>query len=150
MNLDKNRHKTQTSLGSTFPPSQLRVDASFSQRVLNRVLCPYQKAKNLALGQKRLIRLLEISWHNLSLITLNLRYHDTSSFKQGKPQVNEAPSANKISLLRSQESIRRRNAASLRKKKSDFQNNCLTWGFCHVAFFFFLKCNKASKSDNRD
>lgn len=98
MNLDKNHHKTQTSLGSTFPPSQLRVDASFSQRVLNRVICPYQKAKILALGQKRLIGLLEINWHNLSLITLNLRSHDTSSIKQGMPQVHDAPSGKQDQL----------------------------------------------------
>lgn len=136
MNLDKNHHKTQTSLGSAFPSSQLRVDASFSQRVLNRVLWPYQKATNLALGQKRLIWLLEISWHNLSLITLNLRQHDTLSFKQGKPQVNDAPLGKQDHLTQVTGKYQG-NCSIFKKKKSDFQNSCLMCGFCNVAFFFF-------------
>lgn len=121
MSLDQNSNKTQTSLESISSPSQLLAYASFSSRVLNRVLCPYQKAKNLALDLKRLIRPLEISWHNLSLITLNFRYCDTSSLKPSKPQVNGTPS---FRQTKSAYLLRRRNAASLRRK-SDFQNSCL-------------------------
>lgn len=85
MSLNKNNPKTQTLLVSTSSPPQFIVYETASYRVLDRVLGPDQKAKNLALALKRPIRPLDISWHNVSLIIIILRYCDTSSFQYGKP-----------------------------------------------------------------
>lgn len=67
MSPNKNNGKTQTSLASTFSPTQFIVYERVSLTE-SWTRC-YQEAKNLALALKRPIRPLDISWLNFSLIT---------------------------------------------------------------------------------
>lgn len=85
---------------------------SFPQRVLGRTLFAYQKAKIMAPALKRSVRPPDINWHNLILSTLNLRYCDTSPSKRESYKLMALFWANKVSLIRSQENMRRKNAAS--------------------------------------